>query len=220
MKILLVEDNKTISQNIKRFLELEDWRIVDVALDWDIAKEKFDDNEWYYNLIILDLMLPEIDWEFLCKYFKSYEDIPIIITSAKSLLENKQELFDKWADDYLVKPFDLEELVMRIKALQNRYEIRDIIKIWKITIDLENRKIKKNKKEIELTNKEFYILKLLVENMWKPVSRTDIIEEIRWDDWMFQWDNKLDVYISNLRKKIDKTLIETIKWFGYKIPNW
>lgn len=217
MKILLIEDNQTIANNIKRYLALEDWWEVDLALDGDAGKEKFDDNEWYYNIIILDLMLPEIDGEFLCKYFKSYEDVPIIITSAKSQLENKQELFDKWADDYMTKPFELQELVMRVKALTNRYNSNNIKTIWDISINTETREIKKNKENIKTTNKEFLIFKILVENNGRPVSRTDIIDEVWGDDWMFQWDDKLDVYISNLRKKLWKTFIQTIKGFGYKV---
>lgn len=215
MKILLIEDNKSIALNIKRYLELCDYEVI-TAENWLYGLEVAKNND--FDLIILDLMLPGMPWEEICKKVKKEKDIPIIMTTAKSQLEDKLEWFSVWADDYLVKPFDLEELESRIKVLTKR-KLKDYkpIKKWSICIDIYNKKITKWDEEIKLTLKEYNILEYLVKNIWLPISRTDIIEEIWWWENMRECDWKLDVYISTLRKKLWKDIIETVKWFGYKI---
>ncbi len=214
MKILLVEDNKTIAKNIKKYLEIE-WYEVLVAengLYWLEVARKND-----FDIILLDLMLPWMDGIEICKQLKKEKDIPIIMTTAKWQLDDKLEWFDVWADDYLVKPFDLEELFARIKALSKRFWNQELFEIWDLEIDLEAKKVLKNNEEIKLTIKEFNILEILLNNIGIAISRTAIIEELWWGDSLFEWDGKLDVYISNIRKKLGKDFVETVKWFGYKI---
>lgn len=214
MKILLVEDNKTIAKNIKKYLEIE-WYEVLVAengLYWlEVAKKN------NFDIILLDLMLPWMDGIEICKQLKKEKDVPIIMTTAKWQLDDKLEWFDVWADDYLVKPFDLEELFARIKALSKRFWNQELFEIWDLEIDLEAKKVLKNNEEIKLTIKEFNILEILLNNIGIAISRTAIIEELWWGDSLFEWDGKLDVYISNIRKKLGKDFVETVKWFGYKI---
>ncbi len=214
MKILIVEDNKTIANNIKKYLELE-WFEIFVAENWLYWLEVAKKND--FDLIVLDWMLPWMEWIDVCKNIKKEKNIPIIMTTAKWQLEDKLEGFDMWADDYMVKPFDLEELLARINVLIKRSEWRNILEKWNLKIDLEAKKIMKGKKEIKLTIKEYNILEILINNLWIAISRTDIIEEIRWWDSLFEWDGKLDVYISSIRKKLSKDFITTVKWFGYKI---
>jgi len=214
MKILLVEDNKTIAQNIKKYLELE-WHEILVAENWLYGLEVARKNN--LDIILLDLMLPWMDGIKICKQIKKEKNIPIIMTTAKWQLDDKLEWFDVWADDYLVKPFDLEELSARIKVLTKRFWNSDLFEKWDLKIDLEAKKILKNNEEIKLTIKEFNILEILLNNIWIAISRTEIIEEVWWWDSLFEWDGKLDVYISNIRKKLGKDLIETVKGFGYKI---
>lgn len=214
MRILLIEDNKTIANNIKKYLELE-WFEIFVTENWlywlEIAKKN------NFDLIVLDWMLPGIEWIEICQKIKKEKDIPIIMTTAKWQLEDKLEWFDMWADDYLVKPFDLKELLARINVLIKRSWWKNIFKKWNLKIDLGAKKILKGKKEIKLTIKEYNIIEILINNLWIAISRTDIIQEIRWWDSLFEWDGKLDVYISWIRKKLGKNFIETVKWFGYKI---
>ena len=215
MKVLLIEDNKTIANNIKKYLELGDFEVLvcENGLFWlEVARN----ND--FDIILLDLMLPWMSGEEICKKIKFEKDIPIIMTTAKWQLEDKLEWFELWADDYLVKPFDLEELEARIKALTRRKQSGNKpIKKWNITIDIQNRKILKWEKEVKLTVKEYNILEYLVKNIWIPLSRTDIIQEVWWWDSLFDDDGKLDVYISTLRGKLGKDIIETVKWFGYRM---
>ena len=215
MKVLLIEDNKTIANNIKKYLELSDFEvsICENGLFWlEVARH----ND--FDIMLLDLMLPWMSGEEICKKIKAEKDIPIIMTTAKWQLEDKLEWFELGADDYLVKPFDLAELEARIKALTRRRQ-NDIkpIKKWDISIDIQNRKIMKWNKEIKLTVKEYNILEYLIKNIGLPISRTDIIEEVWWGENMRENDGKLDVYISTLRRKLDKDIIETVKWFGYRV---
>ena len=215
MQILVIEDNKTIANNIKKYLELDGNSvfIAENGLYWLEVAKKND-----FDIIVLDLMLPGLEWEKVCAEIKKEKDIPVIMTTAKWQLEDKLEWFNVWADDYLVKPFDLEELEARIKVLTKRKQWDSKpIKKWNISIDIQNRKILKWNKEVKLTVKEYNILECLVKNIWIPLSRTDIIQEVWWWDSLFDDDGKLDVYISTLRRKLGKDIIETVKGFGYRV---
>jgi len=215
MQILLIEDNKTIANNIKKYLEL-DGNSVFIAENGLYGLEVARKND--FDIIVLDLMLPGLEWEKVCAEIKKEKDIPVIMTTAKWQLEDKLEWFNVWADDYLVKPFDLEELEARIKVLTKRKQgDSKAIKKWNITIDIQNRKVLKWSKEVKLTVKEYNILECLVKNIWVPLSRTDIIQEVWWWDSLFDDDWKLDVYISTIRRKLGKDIIETVKGFGYRI---
>lgn len=215
MNILLVEDNKTISENIKKYLELEK-NSVFVVENWLYAQQIIKHKK--FDLILLDIMLPWLDWISLCKQIRKLEpDLPIIMTTAKWQIEDKLDWFDCGADDYLVKPFDLQELSARIKSISKRSNKKDLLEYQNIRLDKDQKKVFKKNKEIKFTIKEFMILELFFDNIWRSISRTNIIEEIRWNEHIFEEDSKLDVYISNIRKKLWKNLIETIKWFGYQI---
>ena len=211
-KILLIEDNKDIRDNIKEYLELE-WFIIDVESDWeswlDTALLK------YYDLILLDLMLPKIDGLTIARKITKNKEVPIIMITAKDSLEDKLTWFKNGAIDYIVKPFDLRELEARIRArLKNSMHI---ITFWELKIDLEKREFLKWSEKIKITIKEFLIFEYLYNNKNKVVTRTDIIEYVWWEWALFDADPKLDVYISTIRKKLDKKIIETIKGIWYKI---
>lgn len=214
MKVLIIEDNKAIAENIQKYLVLEDIesKVAHHGIfGLEIAKKQD------FDVIILDLMLPGIDGIQICKQLKQIKDIPIIMATAKGELEDKLEGFEVGADDYLVKPFDLEELVARLRALTQRVQKNNIFTIWNLNIDLEAKVIHRKDKKILLPIKEFTLLELLLVNKGIAISRTEIIEEIRWGEDIFWNDGKLDVYISNLRKKLGKNFITTVKGFWYKI---
>jgi len=212
-KILLVEDNKEISNNIKEYLELEDFEVTQ-AFDWEVwldtAKSK------KFDLILLDLMLPEIDWITIARKLNWRVETPIIMITAKDSINQKLEWFENWAIDYIVKPFDLRELEARIKANLNITSTSAVLSFWDLEINLEKREFLKSWEKVKITTKEFLIFSYLLENKSRVCTRTDLIEYVWWSDSVFEDDSKLDVYISNLRKKLDKKLIETVKWVGYR----
>ena len=215
MKILLVEDNKTIGNNIKKYLELEHNEVMR-AENGLYAFELLKHHE--FDVIVLDLMLPWMDGITLCKTIrKTQGSTPIIMTTAKWELDDKLEWFACGADDYIVKPFDLKELDARINAIVKRVPTKDTLEHKNIRLDRDQKKIFRSNKEIKITLKEFQIIEYLLERKGRSVSRTEIIEEIWGNDQIFEEDAKLDVYISNLRRKLGKTLIETIKGFGYQV---
>lgn len=211
MKILLIEDNKEISKNIKEYLEL-DWAIVDCFFDgvsWlDNAMQK------KYDIILLDLMLPWIDWLTISRKLNGRIETPIIIITAKEDIETKLKGFDYWAVDYIVKPFDLRELDARIKVFL--YKNHSILYFWEYTLDFNNRVFKKWENDILVWKTEFQILNYIFQNRSRVVSRWEIIEDVWWEDALFDSDSKLDVYISNIRSKFWKDILKTSKWYGYK----
>lgn len=213
MRILIVEDNKTIAENEKKFLELE-WYSVDIAYDGKTGLQQALNNT--YDLIVLDIMLPEIDWITVCKNIREKKKTPIIMATAKWELEDKGEGFSTGADDYIVKPFALEELVMRVQAILKRSELPSVYSFLDIEVLPDEQRITKEWKDVKFTHKEFLLIEYLSQRLWQAISRTDLIDYIRWwDDW--ENDATLDVYIANVRKKLGKNVIETIKWYWYKI---
>ncbi|HCB51418.1 TPA: hypothetical protein DEP21_02475 [Patescibacteria group bacterium] len=137
--------------------------------------------------------------------------------TAKGQLEDKIEGFTYGADDYLTKPFDLQELELRIKAVTKRNTLGEVRHRKDLVVDLEKQEIFKKGKRISVTNKEFLIIQMLMDHSGTVVSRTDLLEEVWGEESIWEEDNKLDVYISNIRRKLGKTFIETIKGHGYKI---
>lgn len=214
MYILIVEDTKTIASNEKAFLELE-WHVVDLAYDWEEWLRMWLDNT--YDLIVLDLMLPKVDGIQVCQQLRSKKKTPIIMTTAKWQLEDKWEWFDAGADDYLVKPFALEELVMRINAISKRTELPNVYRLqWDIEILPDEQRVIRQWQDIKCTLKEYLLIEYLAQRPWQAISRTDLIDYIRWGDTR-ENDGTLDVYIANVRKKLGKNSIETIKWYWYKM---
>lgn len=215
VKILLIEDNQQIAQNIKEYLELEDWWNVTASYDGEKGLTLGLMND--YDLILLDLMLPWLDWKTICQNVRKKKSCPIIIMTAKSQLEDKLDLFSVGADDYLVKPFDLEELVARSMAVLRRWVVKVFYEYKDVSLDLAKKEVKKWGKIIHLTLKEIQILESLINHKWTTISRTDLITEVWGDDDIREADNKLDVYISMIRKKVWKDIIKTVKGYGYRI---
>ncbi len=215
LSLLLVEDTKTIAESIKKYLEL-DWHKVMWVDHWDYANELVKHQS--FDIILLDLMLPWADWITIAKTIRTtHPETPILIMTAKWQLEDKLEWFEVWADDYLVKPFDLEELEARVLALARRLPKKDELVFEDIRLDTNQKKVFKWSEELKLSLKEFQILEMLMQNQWIAISRLDIIEEIWWGEAWFEEDGKLDVYLSTIRRKIGKDRIETIKGFWYRM---
>ncbi|HFV7263827.1 TPA: response regulator transcription factor ArlR [Staphylococcus aureus] len=216
-QILIVEDE----QNLARFLELElthENYNVDTEYDGQDGLDKALSH--YYDLIILDLMLPSINGLEICRKIRQQQSTPIIIITAKSDTYDKVAGLDHGADDYIVKPFDIEELLARIRAILRRQPQKDIIDVNGITIDKNAFKVTVNGAEIELTKTEYDLLYLLAENKNHVMQREQILNHV----WGYNSEvetNVVDVYIRYLRNKLkpydrDK-MIETVRGVGYVI---
>lgn len=216
MNILIIEDNHTIADNIAEFLQLDHHR-TKVAYDWSKGLEMALNG--HFDCIILDLMLPWIDGISICQKIRWKKNTPIIMTTAKWTIDDKGDGFRAWADDYLVKPFSLEELALRIQAITRRIPNEDAFRLpYNIEIFPSQQRITKDGIDIKCTSKEFLLCTYLASNMGRLLSRSELLDFLRWDNTSERNDATLDVYIANIRKKLGKDLIETIKWHGYKIP--
>lgn len=221
-KILIIEDNREISWNILQYLEMENFEVTQ-AFDGEVWIEKATKEK--YDLILLDLMLPEVDGISIARRVMTKKQTPIIMTTARETLQDRLKGFEVWAVDYLVKPFNLSELLARIqvhigkKTLgQETSENSEVFRLCDIDIDMNKRSFSKNGTNIHLTQKEFLILQKLVENKKRVISRSEIIESLWGAESLFHWgDNKLDVYISNIRSKLAKGIIITVKWVWYRL---
>lgn len=223
MRLLYVDDDKITASFVKRSLK-EVGFVVDVAYSGKEGLSLAQVNKGEYDLIILDVLLPEIDGLKICTTIREGGDrTPILFLSSRDAIENKVEGLNLGADDYLTKPFDVSELIARANALIRRSTRIDstVLSIGNITIDDVAHEVTVSEKMINLTQVEYRLLKLLVSNKGKLVTRSIIVEKV-WDmhggDMM---SNSINVHIRRLRKKLgdksQKSLIKTIRGAGYKI---
>jgi two-component system, OmpR family, copper resistance phosphate regulon response regulator CusR len=225
MKILMVEDDPKISSFVKLGLESNDC-IVDVAYDSAMGEKLAFKKS--YDVMILDVIVPGINGFELCKKIRNNNiKTPILMLTSLDSTEDKVTGFDSGADDYLLKPFQFQELLARIKALNRRNRDRDTIsnlsiRISDLELDTVTKKVKRNSKEIKLTAREFKILELLASNKGKVFDRIEIAEKV-WGITFNTGTNVIDVHINSLRNKIDKgfspTLIHTVIGMGYVLDD-
>lgn len=215
--ILIVEDE----QNLARFIELElkheDYN-VDIEYDGRTGLDKALNKS--YDLIILDLMLPNINGLEICRQIRQEQSTPIIIITAKGETYDKVAGLDYGADDYIVKPFDIEELLARIRAILRRQPQKNVIDINGIIIDKDAFKVTVDGTQLELTKTEYDLLYVLAENRNHVMQREQILDHV----WGFNSEvetNVVDVYIRYLRNKLKpfnkEKSIETIRGVGYVI---
>ena len=229
MKILLVEDDIEISTMLKNFLITENFEVI-TALDGESACEKFfSDN---FSLVLLDLMIPKMNGIEVMSKIREHNTVPIIIISAKDTDSDKTLGLGLGADDYITKPFSVTEVLARIKANIRRitqYAIgtsmeQPVITQGVLSMNLNDYSVKKNGKEIELTAKEFEILKLLLQNPKKVYTKEQIYSLV-WNDAYLGDENAVNVHISRLRTKIednprDPQYIITVWGIGYKLGDF
>lgn len=223
MKILLIEDEIGIANFISEGLKLDKY-VVDTAYQGYDGMDLALTNE--YDLIVLDLMLPDIDGLEICKELRrSQLNIPILMLTAKNTIEDKISGLDSGADDYLTKPFDLDELLARVRALLRRGQKNvtgNVITIGNLVLDTKTHEVRRGNRKIELTNKEFKLLEFLMRRPNEVTSRNDILEHV-WDTDVDPFSNTVEVHIRYLRQKIDgkfaKKMIKTIRGSGYKITD-
>lgn len=218
-KILIIEDEK----NISRFIELElkhEGYITSSESDGRVGLNRFEQNE--YNLIILDIMLPGINGIEVCRRIRQSSNVPIIMLTAKDDISDKVIGLDMGADDYMTKPFAIEELLARIRVnLRRTCDMNNksgILKVKDLVMDMEKHQVIRAEKIIELRKKEYDLLEYLIRNKEIVLSREKVLEKV----WGYEYlgdTNIVDVYIRYLRSKIDDDfedkLIHTVRGVGY-----
>ncbi|APC39027.1 response regulator transcription factor [Clostridium estertheticum] len=219
-RILLVEDERLMSTFIEMELSHEGYK-VDVAYDGQEGLTISEENE--YNLILLDVMLPGLNGIEVCRRIRQVSIVPVIMLTAKSDISDKVLGLDVGANDYLTKPFAIEELLARIRVYQRDTSIgnkSDEIKVKDIVMDNKAHNVKRGSKEIELTKKEFDLLETLLINKNVVLTRVQLIEKVWGYDYIGD-TNVVDVFIRYLRCKIDDgfedKLITTVRGVGYVV---
>lgn len=220
-RVLLIEDEQKIADTLKLGLS-ENGYEVDVAYDGTIGYKLFQSSS--YNLIVLDINLPGINGYELCKMVRGENaDIPIVMITALSALNDKLEGYDAGADDYIVKPFEFKELLMKIRVLLRRtinqhLPVGSILQAGDLQMNLDRKEVMRCNTVIHLTAKEFQLLEYLLRNKNRVVSRADLAINV-WDIDFDTNTNVIDVYINYLRNKVDKPfekkLIQTHVGMGY-----
>ena len=219
--ILIVEDEKKIADTLKMGLT-ENGYTVEVAYDGLIGYRLF--QAGHFNLVVLDINLPGMNGFELCKQIRSQDaGVPIIMLTSMSALNDKVEGYDAGADDYMVKPFEFKELLLKTRALLKRtthqhMPVGNILKADDLEMNLDSKEVKRGGVTINLTAKEFQLLEYLLRNKNRVVSRADIAINV-WDIDFDTNTNVIDVYISYVRNKVDKNfphkLIQTYVGMGY-----
>lgn len=214
--ILLVEDEKEIARFIDLELQAEEYRTV-VAYDGVTGLSKF--RELQPDLVILDLMLPVLDGLEVARRIRKTSNTPIIILTAKDQVADKVEGLDAGADDYLAKPFSIEELLARVRAHLRRHSpaVTGEVRVSDLVMNLSGREVFRGGRRIELSAKEFDLLELFAKNPGKVYSRYEIEEHV-WPEYT-GGSNVVDVYVGYLRRKLEsggeRRLIHTIRSVGY-----
>lgn len=222
MRILLVEDDMAIAQSLKEGLEDEAYA-VDVAHDGDEGYRTATADE--YDVIILDVMLPEMNGYEVCRTLRQDgNQTPILMLTARDAERDIVEGLDMGADDYLAKPFSFGVLLARLRALLRRpnEKLEEVLRVGDLTLDPSLKKVTRASEEISLTAKEYAVLEYLMRNAGKVLSKEQIISHV----WDFDADvlpNNFELFIMFLRRKIDKPfgskLIHTVPGFGYKLED-
>ena len=220
MRILVVEDDTPLSTFVRKGLEAEHYA-VDTAADGEQAVCLALESD--YDLIVLDLNLPKLDGIDVLRAVRAKKpNLPVLVLTARSRIEDRVQALDSGADDCLNKPFSFTELSARVRALLRRgpRTVETLLQVADLELDRVERKVKRAGKHIELTSKEFALLEYLLRNAGRRVTRTMIIEHV----WNLSFDtstNIVDVYVNYLRRKVDDgfapRLIHTVRGVGYEL---
>ena len=223
MNILIIEDEAKVANNLKLSLEEHGFSAL-VAFDASMGLKLLHQRK--FDVLISDVILPGKNGFELCREVRqSHPNIKIIMLTALGTIDDKVEGLEAGADDYLVKPFDLRELIARIKVVTKRghvHEQQDLLKVADLELDPQTKTAKRGGKTIDLTSKEYHLLHFLLKHRGKVLSRPEITEQV-WDLDFDPGTNVVDVYINILRKKIDKNyepkLIHTRVGMGYYLSD-
>ncbi len=221
-RILIVEDDHEINKLLSDFLQKNGYE-TDSAEDGGKASLLLRKQD--FDLVLMDLMLPYKSGEHLIKEFREYSQIPVIVLSAKSMMETRLEVLRLGADDYILKPFDLNEVQVRIEVVLRRsgagtYAAGGTISCGELCFNTEENTVTYQSRPISLTAKELMLLKLFLEYPQKVYTKANLYESV-WNDTYYYEDNTINVHVSNLRSKLKKATgsdyIETVWGIGYRL---
>jgi two-component system response regulator MprA len=216
-RILVIEDEERIAQMIQRGLAFEGYR-VDVALDGEAGLQRA--REAVPDLVVLDLMLPGVDGIELCRRLRAASNLPILMVTAKDSIADRVTGLDAGADDYLSKPFDLDELLARVRALLRRAApaAPEVLRFADLTLDTGTRQARRGERAIELTAKEYELLELFMRHPRQVLTRDQIFDRV----WGYDFggeSNIIEVYIRYLRQKLEAggepRVLFTVRGVGY-----
>jgi len=219
VKILVIEDDRDIEELLQFFLEDNGYQVA-IARDGLEGITMF--REGGFSLILLDIMLPKIDGYAVCELVRKESDIHIIMVTALSDEEDQMKGLDLLADDYITKPFSMPVLLRKIGAVLRRSqrnqkgEANRMLLYQQLRLDLDNYQVFVAGEETSLTKREFEILKMLLENQGKVMTREILLEQL-WQYEFYGNDRVVDNHIKNLRRKLGGSYIETVKGVGYRI---
>ncbi len=218
VRVLVVEDDQEIAQVLQRSLRMEGY---DVKLTADGAQALDDTQAFLPDLIVLDLGLPGMDGIEVARQLRRDEDdTPILILTARDALDSRVEGLDVGADDYLVKPFERQELLARMRALLRRRPPRGMapLRVGDLTLNPDTHEITRGERSIDLTQREFELLEYLMRNERLVISRQRLLDEV-WGYDPFSITNTIEVFVSNLRRKLEAggepRLLHTVRGAGY-----
>ncbi|MCI1923004.1 MAG: response regulator transcription factor [Lentilactobacillus buchneri] len=219
--ILLVEDEEGLSSYLITELQFENYTII-LATDGKQALDTYESMRGQLNLIILDWMLPKLDGLEVLRRIRQNDDIPILMMTARDYVGDKVAGLDAGADDYITKPFEIEELLARIRVMlrhsQNQATSDDLFRIEDLTLNTKSRQVTRGNSLIQLTQREYELLLTLIKNAGETMTRDELLNLVWGVDFEGQ-PNVVDVYIRYLRNKVDrnfkKTLIHTVRGVGY-----
>jgi two-component system, OmpR family, response regulator MprA len=216
-RVLVVEDDEEIAQVLQRSLRLDGYD-VRLAADGEIALDVA--GSFVPDLVVLDLGLPKIDGIEVARRLREHDDVPILVLTARDALESKVEGLDSGADDYLVKPFERQELLARMRALLRRRPPRGSasLVVDDLSLNPDTHEVRRGERLVELTQREFELLEYLMRNERIVVPRQRLLEEV-WGYDPFATTNTIEVFVSNLRRKLEADgeprLLHTIRGAGY-----
>jgi two-component system copper resistance phosphate regulon response regulator CusR len=218
MRLLIVEDDPKLAEFVARGLRAERFA-VDIAADGLDGQRMLD--AYQYDLLVLDLMLPQLSGgELLRRVRRTQATLPVLVLTARDSTDDKVRHFEAGADDYLTKPFDFAELLVRVRALMRRTPVErsDVLRIADLELNRLTQQVRRDGQRIDLTGKEYALLEYLMSSAGRVFSRTMILEHV-WDQSFEGVTNIVDVYVRYLRRKIDDPydlkLIHTVRGVGY-----
>jgi DNA-binding response OmpR family regulator len=216
-RVLVVEDDEDIAQALQRSLRLEGY---EVRTSFDGERALDDARSFVPDLVLLDLGLPGLDGLDVAKRLRADGDVPILMLTARDALESRVEGLDAGADDYLVKPFERQELLARMRALLRRRPPRGSasLSVGDLELNPDTHEVRREDRQIELTQREFELLEYLMRNERIVISRQRLLDEV-WGYDPFSTTNTIEVFVSNLRRKLEAggepRLLHTIRGAGY-----